>query len=977
MTSSASGLKRTASDGLETHTAPLSRVISEEADNDRSMKPSLKTGFLSKRYFNVNDVDTHLGNFLEVDKTSAKTLSRTFVENVLQKYKWYFPHRDKTGDEAPSLEKAWAFYEHYTLARYLVGEDGKALPGKPRAEPGEEKPSELYNPFTTDESNLNEWGTGVALYFASLRVVAVILLVTGFINIANIYFYASDEYSGGQHGVRFSLKGSAICTQGDWVVCTDCTKDQWESQEESDRFGIATDPITGDETTLVLQSACNGAQLAQGIVNWVSLVFLIISIWILSIYQKKRETLFDIGKQTATDYSVVVKNPPPDAYDPDQWREFFAPFAEKQVTCVTVALNNDVLLRKLLTRRVFRRNLRAQLPKNVDIDNEDEVRVAVAQINREQEMEPKGFFALVCHCFCICQILHLFNLFLSADSLVDKLVKITEEIKELQIAKYKVSEVFITFETEEGQRNCLTAFSTSKLNVWFNNIDGVAPRTVFEGRVLKVSQPEEPNTIRWLDLHVPFWKKIVQRFINLSVTLGLVAGCGYLVSKARTNIGPGFSAPLTTVFNSLIPLFVKLLMLIENHADEGSRQQSLYLKITLFRWVNTAILTQIITPFSSTVSSGAKDVLPTINALLWSELLLAPILRLLDALGNIKKHILGPRAKTQESMNLSFQGTGYNLGERYTDFTKVLFLCFFYSALFPATFFFCGVILFVQYYVDKYCLLRIWAPAPLIGTQLAVFSRRYFFSGALLTFSLVSAYAWAQFPYDNLCQPAEGDAISVNTDFTNVRFLNNTFGGVSVTSTSVVFCSQAFYTKANGLKFPAIPEVMQRQGLIWMTDSQETLCRLYGWSSLVILILFVLLVFGGSLIRYVSGLFRGTYKPDGEDQHIDFSSEEISGYVPQFKIGAFQYPLIAADISHFDLSLIDWTDPNEPSYKRHNLIFDLPFEGSPHHNVDETNPSGDGANNDSIEETADSKRKRPIFAVAKSWDAFKGEARTG
>ena len=85
MTSSASGLKRTASEGLATHTAPLPRVFSEEADNDRSMKPSLKTGFLSKRYFNVNDVDTHLGNFLEVDKTSTKTLSRTFVENVLQK----------------------------------------------------------------------------------------------------------------------------------------------------------------------------------------------------------------------------------------------------------------------------------------------------------------------------------------------------------------------------------------------------------------------------------------------------------------------------------------------------------------------------------------------------------------------------------------------------------------------------------------------------------------------------------------------------------------------------------------------------------------------------------------------------------------------------------------------------------------------------------------------------------------------------
>jgi hypothetical protein len=82
--------------------------------------------------------------------------------------------------------------------------------------------------------------------------------------------------------------------------------------------------------------------------------------------------------------------------------------------------------------------------------------------------------------------------------------------------------------------------------------------------------------------------------------------------------------------------------------------------------VNTAILTQIITPFSATIGPNPKDVLPTINALLWSELFLSPFLRLLDIMGNLKKHILGPRAKTQESMNLSFQGTGYNLGERYT-----------------------------------------------------------------------------------------------------------------------------------------------------------------------------------------------------------------------------------------------------------------------------------------------------------------------
>jgi hypothetical protein len=146
-------------------------------------------------------------------------------------------------------------------------------------------------------------------------------------------------------------------------------------------------------------------------------------------------------------------------------------------------------------------------------------------------------------------------------------------------------------------------------------------------------------------------------------------------------------------------------------------------------------------------------------------------------MGNLKKHVLAPRANTQAEMNLAFQGTFYNLGERYTDLTKVLFVVFFYSALYPLTFFFGAAILFVQYYVrspnrivpqgvsiansrtqpsmlaffnsqtDKYCLMRIWASSSSLGGELAKFSRRYFFSGALLAMAIVSAYAYAQFPY--------------------------------------------------------------------------------------------------------------------------------------------------------------------------------------------------------------------------------------
>jgi hypothetical protein len=534
------------------------------------------TGNLEK---SMSRLHSSTGHFLP--KRSPHNHSPLFCSTHVLQYKWYFPGKDRKGDGAPSLEKAWAYYEHYTLARQLIGEDGKPLPGKPRAEPGEEKPSELYNPFTTAESNLSEWGIGVALYFATLRVMAVILILAGLINIPNIRYYASYGYSGGQQDLSFSLTGSAVCNQGLWVVCTDCVKEDWGTPEEAQHFGSVDNP-DGMNTTIVLQNDCEGGALEQGLVNWFSLVFLVICIGLISVYQRKREELFDIGKQTATDYSIVVKNPPPDAYDPEEWRDFFSQFAEKQVTCVTVALNNDQLLRKLLTRRVFRRNLKAQLGKNVNMDNEDEVRVAIAQMNRDAALEQKGCLAIAFD--CICRVLHLFNMFLPAETLVDKIVKLSEEIKELQKAKYDVSEVFVTFETEEGQRNCLSALSVGRMNIWMNKTDMISPSTIFHENVLDVTEPKEPNTIRWLDLHVPSWKKIVQSMINLVLTSGVIVGCGFLVSMTRNSLGPRFSAPLTTMFNSVIPLIVKLLMLIENHSDEGSLQQSLYLKITIFRW---------------------------------------------------------------------------------------------------------------------------------------------------------------------------------------------------------------------------------------------------------------------------------------------------------------------------------------------------------------------------------------------------------
>jgi len=405
---------------------------------------------------------------------------------------------------------------------------------------------------------------------------------------------------------------------------------------------------------------------------------------------------------TATDYSVAIRNPPPDAYDPDgthatfslsspttatsilpsidlfffcaiflikEWRDFFSQFAEKQVTAVTIALNNEKLLHKLIARRYHLRDLRLMLPKGADLENENAVRLAVSEILREQESERRGCFQLLLEC-TVFPILRLFGMFLPPNVLCDRSFKLREEIRELQKEKYDVATVFVTFETEEGQRAALTALATGKIDQYMNNTSNHAPGTLFKDRILRVELPPEPNSVRYLDLSARASKKLFVRIVNFVLTICIVGVCGFAVQKARQNVGTWFSGPLVSIFNSIIPLIIKILMIFEPHSSEGSYQASLYLKITLFRWINTAILTKIITPFTSTVSPVKTDVLAQINAIMWSELWLVPGLRLLDLWGNIKKHFFAPRARNQEIANLSFQGTFYNMGERSVLFSS-------------------------------------------------------------------------------------------------------------------------------------------------------------------------------------------------------------------------------------------------------------------------------------------------------------------
>eukprot|EP00588_Corethron_pennatum_P032000 CAMPEP_0194346360 /NCGR_PEP_ID=MMETSP0171-20130528/105377_1 /TAXON_ID=218684 /ORGANISM="Corethron pennatum, Strain L29A3" /LENGTH=194 /DNA_ID=CAMNT_0039113473 /DNA_START=1086 /DNA_END=1667 /DNA_ORIENTATION=+ len=194
------------------------------------------------------------------------------------------------------------------------------------------------------------------------------------------------------------------------------------------------------------------------------MIFLSIAMYyFFFIYQKELEIKYDENNLTASDYTVQVENPPKNAIDPEEWREFFTKFSEKFVHSCTIVINNEDLVKALVRRRILHEQLKLCLP-GVDIKDIKQFEALRPKIRKE------------------------------VTSLLKKLEDIKERIVELSKDEKidDVNQVFVTFETERGERRALKALSYGHLERTFNS------KTIkFMGKVLKVSEPTEPTAIRW------------------------------------------------------------------------------------------------------------------------------------------------------------------------------------------------------------------------------------------------------------------------------------------------------------------------------------------------------------------------------------------------------------------------------------------------------------------------------------------------
>jgi hypothetical protein len=139
--------------------------------------------------------------------------------------------------------------------------------------------------------------------------------------------------------------------------------------------------------------------------------------------------------------------------------------------------------------------------------------------------------------------------------------------------------------------------------------------------------------------------------------------------------------------------------------------------------------------------------------------------------------------------------------------------------------------------------------------------------------------------------------------------------------------------------------------------------NLFGWSSLVLLIMFVVTSFGRSILTFVASFIKATYRAGRVDAQIDFQNvAEISLYVPQFKVGSLNYPVLACDVDEVNSSWIGWSDPSDPTYDKHNLIFDVPRKNMKRQSA---MIKGNASGGDGVETSH--REASPIFSIVKSW----------
>ncbi|KAG5187159.1 hypothetical protein JKP88DRAFT_288252 [Tribonema minus] len=581
-----------------------------------------------------------------------------------------------------------------------------------------------------------------------------------------------------------------------------------------------------------------------GLLDYFTIMMLFGALSLLGLHQEAEAERMDVSEQTAQDYSIIVQDPDKDATDPAEWREFFSKFGH--VSYVTVALNNGDFIQTLANRR--------SIVNSLMLETGGEGPLFERAMNVDKPMTRKEPLP------CWKALLQKVGMASDVVFWHEKLREITLQVRAMGITKYEASKVYVIYEQEEGQRKCLAALTTGLIPALLESSTKISTSRKFRStNVLKVEEPSEPGEINWVNQHYTLLYRAIEQSSALLFTAVLV-GISALIIWATSLVDPVFSAAFISISNTVLPTIIKMITAKEHHLTDSAQQSSLLMKIIMVQWMNTAFIIYIIRPRPDLLT---EEYVAQISKDAFTQ----PILLLLDLPGKLSHYVLAPMAKSQLKMNSYFLGSGWFLAERYSNMLKTVFVALYFSAIFPAGYFIAALAMFINYWVNKYCLLRIWRTPPPMS-------------------DFITKASW---PHNGL-QLGTGSVTSVTPDVASL--------GISAGS--------PLYTDFYVMESHHDPWKV-RTGW-WMTDDQKILVTLYSITAIVMTVIIAAAYFGKEAAFSIYHLFHGAYKPVGDTQGISYSDvAQIQAYVPQVSIPTIPHPLLATDLSKLNRDHISWS----------------------------------------------------------------------
>lgn len=275
--------------------------------------------------------------------------------------------------------------------------------------------------------------------------------------------------------------------------------------------------------------------------------------------------------------------------------------------------------------------------------------------------------------------------------------------------------------------------------------------------------------------------------------------------------------------------------------------------------------------------------------------------------------------------------------------TKVIFLAFFYSVIFPAGFLFGALAILATYTTDKFLLLRSWGQLPELGDDVAKLSRRFFFPLCLVVLAIVSEFYWSAYPFDNVCE--SDDVVS---SYSHAKFIGThsvstmSVSGSSSTSYEVTlhgdgtakvyyFCDEDYLERIS-----ALLTFFQMEKDDWMSVDQQRLTFLFGFLCVGVLVVVGVVALVRDIFPHLRGMVQANFVSGRcgsplsvidstfiiahpslisqstleRDSGERFSEQpHIQAYVPQVRHPKFMFPLLVCDITHVEPRHIGWSDP--------------------------------------------------------------------